>query len=387
MFGSPVAEKDRLAPGAEHEFLFLLDQFVDVEVGIWPHPDINRYDSRSVGKMDGRQVDYPFPNDLGVPSNHEIVFTPNYRKRLVDWTNVSTELGASIERLGAPKDGNPAVTTGLEVASAMIAALGTGIAALGPAGALPAGLVMGIGALLVIILGGPQSSGPRPLTAKQFSEIVAQEVRRELDKHAAQKAAHLFVLATEKLADYRSRAGGKLVDSAGQFNGNDLSSNERVEFELFVSSALSGATSDTLEFHVFEICNEPDRAKWIVPEYFAGVGTYLTLAMVDVLRRSEVPGSPPKIEVSDYDADSFRDKVATQIQGLKNALAAFEAMVTEKVVDLGLQDSIREEEARRLIRTSILGVPDLKCVDEGIVDLENLVKTLDKYPGGKGLSI
>lgn len=361
----------------------------DLEIGYFPVGKSvvsEIYDSRFGSRLD-KEADWPFKDDMGVPLGSEIVVTPNYRSRLVDWTKAKRSIDSDINENHAAMRDDKTAQAALDVGVTIITSLSTGIAALGPVGALPAGLLIGLGSIFLMILGGPQSSGPPPLTAQQVEDIVTKVVRREQKIREAETAATLFASATRGLALRRQRIAQEMTDGNGRFTGSDLTQAEKDDFINFRRQALDEASSNSLHFHIVHMAGDPDRAKWILPAFLDGIATYLTLYALHLMDLNTRPGPPSEVIVSAAEVADFRSRVWYLGGSLQRAQRAFEAVVTERIEEIGLQGcGYTEEVTRRLIRKSIIDVEDTQKITNGLTALLKLVHVLDTK-GAEALSI
>jgi hypothetical protein len=122
-----------------------------------------------------------------LPKDHQIVIVDRDGKLgYVDWSNVYAKWNGQETTLAADSS---KVADSIAVAQSLINALGTGIAATGPVGALPAGAVLGVGSLILQELGKNVPKPPPPPDLEAIGDAVETIVKDQLDAAEAVKAA------------------------------------------------------------------------------------------------------------------------------------------------------------------------------------------------------
>jgi len=214
----------------------------------------------------------------------------NGGKKVVDWSAVRDRYlnaaGSTSDAGGlAERERTQAVI--LEVASAVFESVVTVLHFVEKDGAVPltAG-VAGSFSLVAALLHLGDEPPPAPPTIKEIEQVVERVVTRviteEFQRAAAEKAASKFLRAQHFLLtndrDFRSvgqekgrprMIRGKTPDDvAKDFLG-----------ELKVWGAESGDFQDQIDL----IRSQPEIAKWMIPEFIAGIAAYLHIRRLDVI--------------------------------------------------------------------------------------------------------
>jgi hypothetical protein len=121
-------------------------------------------DTRFLSRIRG----YTFVNTAPIVITHHLDY------RFVDWDTVSRPITLQPAPAGTAADG--AIEVVAMVATAIIAGLTTGLAAIGPMGALPAGAIAGVGFLILTLLGSNQAQPEGPATSTQVNFIVSKAI-------------------------------------------------------------------------------------------------------------------------------------------------------------------------------------------------------------------
>ena len=139
------------------------------------------FDTRWGAGWDGSRF-APQHSNPSYKNTTSIVVTHHPDQRVVDYGKARKRFIDDIQALGGQADTNlDSIDYGMAVGAAVINGLATGLAALGPLGALPGGGTMMLGNVLLAVIGGQAGPPPKPPNAAEISEVVKTVVTRELD--------------------------------------------------------------------------------------------------------------------------------------------------------------------------------------------------------------
>lgn len=227
---------------------------------------------------DGKGGGFTFPwnpmvKDAGpYPNTHELLLV-NGGRTIVDWTQVRAKYVSETQAITAakPEAPNPEVQQGLAVASAVIAACATGLAALGPVGAAPATIMQLLAAMISIST--PQEAPPKPPDIDEIERVIERVVAQQSEKDFARKAANSFLLAQQWLLDMDAtfREAAKAPAGAGKGQRRDPVDDFYDHLERWVDA------NGDFRGHIHDMIQHPETAKWIIPAFLAGVGAHLQI--------------------------------------------------------------------------------------------------------------
>ena len=220
------------------------------------------------GKISGAQKGF-LPtkyliSDAGpYPNTHEILLVRGGRA-IVDWSAVKAKYLSGIKPVTAnPDKSDPALEQGLACAAAIISACATGLGAMGPAGALPAGALQMLGSMIGLQTDPP----PSPPNIDQIEVVVKNVVKTQSDLDLALSAATSFLRAQQWLVDQDAA----FRDATENGGAGDLVPDFHTHLEEWA------AGNRGFVKHIDDMCQSPASAKWIIPAFLAGVGAHLQI--------------------------------------------------------------------------------------------------------------
>lgn len=252
-------------------------------------------------------------------NTHEILLV-NGGRTIVDWSAVRGKYLSDIKPVTSdPGKPNPELEQGLQVASAVISACATGLAALGPAGAAPATIVQALAAMMG--LAASQSEAPTPPNIDQIEAVIERVVKQQSDKDFALAATDSFLLAQQWLLD-QDAALRDAVKAEQQ--GKRKPELRTVEDDFF--HHLEGWADENREFYVqlHRMRRNPEIAKWIIPALLAGVGAYLQIWRLHAVANHKVDRAT---------IQQFQREVDTCSQALAAAASAWWGYVLKRLQD------------------------------------------------------
>lgn len=289
------------------------------------------------------------------PNTTLVIITSHAGHRIIDWKHVTKPYHARIKQLtGADKSVTDNVQAGVDAGSSIVAALATGIAAMGPVGALPSGLVMGLGSLLLMTLGANGSVPPAP-NADEIERIVAKVVKRELDQQDAEKAATAFALATTELLCLGDKVKGYVLAHSAE-PVVKLNHHLEEDIERFIHQSTESNGEGTLLFSLKHMMNYPDMGMWVLPQMVQGIGTYLTCLRLHLLISSQSENDSNKFEVPMGDVEFYKNEVDGLFEGLRHIYLTSKQYVTKKTESVGLQNTQVENDFKSLVIKSMYGL-------------------------------
>ena len=191
----------------------------------------------------------------------------------VDWSSVESKwLGQELTLKAADAQ----IAQGLALAQSLINAFGTGIAATGPVGALPATALLGVGSLILQALNQNVPQPPPPPDLGAITEAVKTVLKEELDAAEAVKAASLFLTITGWLEKEARLAHGAVWGHGATLR--DLSDHDEDDFrnDLEEYCRDGGSFQVTLD----QMVRTPSQAKYILPVFLTGVATSLQIRLL-----------------------------------------------------------------------------------------------------------
>lgn len=220
----------------------------------------------------------PMVKDAGPFSNRHELLLINGGRSFVDWTEVrATYLGEVSAITTHPEQPNPDLQENLKVASAIIGACATGLAALGPVGAAPATVVQMLASMMALAADGKEP--PPPPDIGQIENVVERVVKQQSEKDFAIAATASFLRAQQWLleadAALRSAADAERRSKAPAGAGKE---GRRGPVDDFYEHLESWAKENApFRGHMDVLCRNPEIAKWIIPAFLAGVGAHLQI--------------------------------------------------------------------------------------------------------------
>jgi hypothetical protein len=306
------------------------------------------------------------------PNTTLVIITSHPGHRIIDWKRVTAPYHSGINQLtGGDKQVTDDVQAGIDAGYSIVAALTTSIAAMGPVGALPSGMVMGLGSLLLMALGANGSVPPAP-NADEIERIVAKVVKRELDKQDAEKAATAFALATTELLRLGDKVNSYVKAHSAE---SELKLNHHLEedIERFIHQSTGSNGEGTLLFSLKHMMNYPEMGMWVLPQLVQGIGTYLTCLRLHLLISSQSETDHNNFEVPMGDIEFYKNEVDGLFEGLKHIYLTAKQYVNKKTEAVGLQNTLQEDDFKNLVIKSMYGLDYLDDpIIETLHDLERI---------------
>jgi hypothetical protein len=310
------------------------------------------------------------------PNTTLVVITSHPGHRIIDYKHAVAPYKKGIEQLtGANQQVTDDVQSGVDAGFAIISALATGVAALGPVGAVPSGALLGFGSLLLMTIAGNGSTPPPP-NAAEIEAIVAKVVKRELDQQDAEKAATAFTIASDELLRLAQRVKDHFPENEG---GQLTPLNPHIEedVERFIHRSIELHGEGTLLFSLKHMIRHPEMAMWILPQLVPGIATYLAALRSHILVSCMASDGSNEIHVQMSDVEYYLSEVDDLFNGLKEVYQTKNKYVQGKTAAVGLQGTLVESEFKATVIKSMYGVDYLDDpVTETLYALERISNLL-----------
>ncbi|MDW4550370.1 hypothetical protein R5H32_13495 [Defluviimonas sp. D31] len=278
-----------------------------------------------------------------------------------------------------------AVEPGIEIASLLLSALVTGIAATGTKGALPSGMMLGIGSLLLMGLGVATESGelPPPPDLSEIESAVRDIVEQALDEHSAKDHANRLIEASFMLIESGGTAHSQLLGRSDMGKLFELSPHDYWDFR----DANEDYQKSTGEFwnSLTTLYNNPDIARFVLPALFAGISARLQIWRIHDFIRHLDGG-----RITSEDLDKFVKQID---RGIESLTAATDSLRNKVLADIDKEGVPRPSpEANELTRTMTFrytGSDSLDFADTALKQLGHLkelvVEDLASLKSGGGM--
>jgi hypothetical protein len=290
----------------------------------------------------------PFSNSA------EIVITPSGNGlSLVNWTNERKRL------MGA---GNPTARTeeieeSLEIASGILTALATGVAALGPKGALPAGMLLGVGSLILTAMGRTAADPPPAPDIAAIRQAVEEVIHEALGETQAKSAAVALVLGANWLERMTRRSHSALLGVGNVPAMAELGSVDYWEIFDNVKDHLNGQFA--FQNALGTLYQHADWAQFAIPSLMTGIATNLQMERLwDFIRH--LHGA----RITTEDLQEYLMEIAEADKALAAAVARLTDTIDRKVAAAHLTGSGQGEEYRRFLIARYMGKPDFGAAED-----------------------
>lgn len=325
--------------------------------------------SWSAGGMNGG-VGWAAKSDRGGPYNASHTLIANYDGRhfkLVDWTTVLNEYQSENDEIFTHGSVSPD-NTGFLIAAALIGGLATGIAALGPVGALPAGLVLSLGGLALLAF--EDQEPPAAPNIQQIKAVIEKVIRDELTRDRAIDLSVDLLTTSSKFIELT-----RLVKS----EMNDSGSGTTYEQQLiaFVNDQFNATGDGSLNNSITYLNTQPDIARLILPSYATGIGVHLHLRRLHALQ-AQLKGSPVTAGV----VSVFLAEVRECRRGLEAAMAGYDRLCNESIGEVYLIGLAEAETLRELLNIRYLGAPTNERLESLVAQLSDLESALEEDEAG-----
>ncbi|ANO32885.1 hypothetical protein A6E01_06580 [Vibrio breoganii] len=313
----------------------------------------------------------PWNEIVDYPDSALLIITSHSGARIIEWSRVIAPYQSRYAALNIRNPEAEDIQKGIDVGYTIVVSLATGIAALGPIGALPAGIILGIGSLLLMSISG-NSSVPPPPDATEIESIVARVIKRELDMQDAEKAATAFTLATSSFLRLAHKVES-ILKNPDQPTAR-LSQHVEEDIERFIHQSTDLLGEGTLLFSLKHMMRHPEMAMWILPQLVPGIGTYLAALRVHILVSAMSDNHDVEINVPIGDVAFFRDEVRSLSGDLTKVFETSKQYVEDKTSTAGLKGTLKEAEFKKLLVKSMYG---LDYLDDPIQETLNELKRID----------
>lgn len=305
-------------------------------------------------------------------ASHTILIVSLDPKLICDWTATRNKWRQlAVKAIGSESNAAPGVDAVISMAQTLVAALATGIAALGPWGALPAGAVLGLGG---IILGafGDKAPPPPPPTLSEISDAVRSIVRDELDIQSAEEAVTSFMLASQRVQEMAVHTWDQLKGKGGWPLRTELSAHDRADFNRRIESLEGDSDNTRLHWHLEHFKRYPEIAKFGLPAYVCGIMTSLHVKRLHLLNRLLEAEDPARLTVGDL--GRFESAALDHSAALEAATGALLAYCEARVNEDGLALYVPEgAEILPDVLRKYTGMPDVAFAREAEQKLGALV--------------
>jgi hypothetical protein len=234
---------------------------------------------------------------------------------IADYTHLLNDMRGQVDKF---KVGSEELNTVLESFNVVIPAIATSLSALGPLGALPAGVFAALAGVISIFMGdvahGTEPTATPPMI-KEIEYVVENVVEEESYRSVARDATVVIKDATNWLTRCTNRFE----------SGNDLGAHFiEVDFKRNLEDYVSQSSALRRAIETFK--EYPDIAKYTLPIYVVGAWTWLMiLRLHDAVRLLE--GDPIQLD----DVEEYRDEIESLIKGLNAAKTKLQSFCDNKV--------------------------------------------------------
>lgn len=309
------------------------------------------------------------PNRLinaGPCSNTEVHIIRKSGKgfRIIHWSQVANKWKGNAKKLGGDNDGSNAnIEKGLQAGMILLSGLATGVAALGPAGAAPSGLIMGLGNLILFAFMPDDQQPPPPPNLDEIQDAVRKVVKEEIDINEAEKAATSFEQTSNWFYNLGNLAHSQLKGSGVGETLTELSPHDKQDAINKIENITSGL--DPFESNLAHMNNHPEIARSILPAYISGIASSLHIRRLhEWLRRKD--GS----RITDETLTAYLDHLNNCSNGLDAARNAFVEHCNSLIAADGLDEIAEAAELKKLYNKTRCGEETLDFVDKamGLLD-------------------
>lgn len=286
--------------------------------------------------------------------------------KIIHWSQVEKKWQGISQELGADNDGNNAnIEKGLQAGMILLSGLATGIAALGPVGAVPSGMIMGLGNLILFAVMPDDQQPPPPPNLDEIQDAVRKVVKEEIDTNEAEKAATSFEQTSNWLYTLGSLAHSQLEGTSVGEVLTELSPHDQEDAINKIENITSGL--DLFESNLAHMNNHPEIARSILPAYISGIASSLHIRRLhEWLRRKD--GS----RITDETLTSYLDHLKRCRNGLDVARNAFVEHCNSLITADGLDGVAEAEVLKKLYNKTRCGEESLDFVDKAIVLLDGI---------------
>jgi hypothetical protein len=240
----------------------------------------------------------------------------------------------------------------VRIASAIIAALATGLTTIGPYGGVPSGVAQLFSSMM--LLTGPEGQDPPepPNIAdieNAVEKVVTRVISEGLQRQDASDAATSFLLAEEWLLD---RYGA--FKSAGAKQGSDFKELSQ-DFEFHLESWAD--PNGRFRGHIDKMRRQPEIAKWIIPAFMSGLAAHLQIWRLHALMQHR-DGSITSHTIEQYQREVDRSRSALLETG--RALTRYRYSILQRDSILGTPEAneVNTHLCRTLTGTDEIGPND-----------------------------
>jgi hypothetical protein len=314
---------------------------------------------------------------------HYVISAYN-KERVVDWSTCKSKWQGTANEVTLTDDAaNPEVYNGMQVATALLSGLVTGLAAAGgPVGMAGGGLTAGLGPLLLMAFSTEDKVRvPPPPDIAAIEAAVEKVVSRELDKQDAAAIASNFYGTSDRFLRIADRVYQQWLANRNANVRKSLRSQDLKDLEEFIDGIENNTNRGSVLSDIDLVCSASDIAKYMIPAFLAGIATTIHVKRMHELKNAIV--SKPtddelKMDVGLPAVQNVRDHVAKCIAGLERAVAAYKAHRTELVKEESLFGTPLQSELETYMNRAILGLTDLSTIETAQSDLKEIQRLLDE---------
>ncbi|WP_066964152.1 hypothetical protein [Microbulbifer sp. Q7] len=306
--------------------------------------------------------------DAGPCSNTEahIIRKSGKTFKIIHWSKVEKKWKGNSIKLGGDNDGNNAnIEKGLQAGMILLSGLATGIAALGPVGAAPSGLIMGFGNLILFAFMPDNIQPPPPPNLEEIQDAVRKVVKEELDITEAEKVATSFEQTSNWFYNLGNLAHSQLQGRGAGEPLTELSQHDKQDAINKIENIISGL--DPFEINLAHMNRYPEIARAILPAYISGIASSLHIRRLhEWLRRKD--GS----RITDDTLTAYLTHLNSCITGLDKARTSFVEHCSALIAADGLDGIAEAEVLKKLYNKTRCGEETLDFVDKAIGLLDGI---------------
>jgi hypothetical protein len=295
-----------------------------------------------------------------------IIYSDGSDLGFCNWTEVEAKWRGQAEKRRSESD---AIAPGIEIATAILSALVTGIAATGTKGALPSSLLLGVGSLLLIGLDAAsgQSPPPPPPRLAEIEEAIEVIVHEESLKSDAGDRANRMYAASAWLLSKAGTAHSQLLRSSDVPTVSEISKHDYMDYTRNLENFQDESGEFQIDFS--KLCSHPEVSRYVLPAFCIGISSALQIHRLhDFLRKLD------GVRMSDEDLKLFLEKVKISKNGLVSARQSLEEKVNANIAKEHVPHLAWDHQAvlRRIMLRKLTGSETLDFVDGFIAGLESI---------------
>jgi hypothetical protein len=299
----------------------------------------------------------PFANTsriLIIKAGNELGFV-NWSRTQADWQGLRQQFEARSQ----------AIEPGIAIASALLGALVTGLAATGPKGALPSGMLLGVGSLILLAVGGANADLPPAPDLASIKKAVEDVVDEAIKANAAKEQAPSLLLAARWLSGAARTAHSDLLGRSDEPPTGELPDHDYLDFREDLEDHVRQQRPFQQNLGALQL--NPDWGKFVLPALIAGVAANLQARRLhDCVRRLD------RTRLTDEDLDAFQGDLRTGRAAIAAARDALRAFAQKEVAKCGLTGTPEGHEIAGFIYFKYTGSSDLTFVDGALQNLDNI---------------